>query len=143
MFYLSKEIERLTALTSYVHNGSWDYEYTEEDIKILAGVMYAENYVSGRWEMMLTGSVVLNRVLSDKFPNTIKDVVYQSNGKYEQYAGRTKRLIGSDEVKPECYELAKILLEYGPVAPPEVVFQAHFNQGNVYWEYNGEQFCYK
>ena len=124
-------------------NGNWNYKYNEEDVKILAGVMYGENYISGRWEMMLTGSVVLNRIISDKFPNTVKDVVYQIDGKYEQYAPRTKRLIGSKEVTKECYDLARILLEYGPVAPEFVVYQAHFNQGKVYWEWKGEEFCYK
>lgn len=138
-----EEIMKIKSSSTYMWNGNWNYKYNEEDVKILAGVMYGENYISGRWEMMLTGSVVLNRIISDKFPNTVKDVVYQFDGKYEQYAPRTKRLIGSKEVTKECYDLARILLEYGPVAPEFVVYQAHFNQGKVYWEWKGEEFCYK
>ena len=115
--------------------------YTQEDIDILAAVMYGENYISGRYEMMLTGSVVLNRVKSPDFPNTIKEVVYQFDGQYEQYAPRTKNLIGS-ELPAECYELAEILLKYGSIAPAEVVYQAHFNQGKVFWEWQGEEFCF-
>lgn len=138
-----EEIMKIKSSSTYMWNGNWNYKYNEEDVKILAGVMYGENYISGRWEMMLTGSVVLNRIISDKFPNTVKDVVYQFDGKYEQYAPRTKRLIGSKEVTKECYDLARILLEYGPVAPEFVVYQAHFNQGEVYWEWKGEEFCYK
>ena len=139
---LSSQIESLNDRVKYVFNGDWHYDYTEEDVELLAGVMYGENYISGRWEMMLTGSVVLNRVLSDRFPNTIKEVIYQVDGGFIQYAPRTKRLIGSAEVREECYELARLLLEYGPVAPEMVVYQAHFNQGNIYWEWKGEQFCY-
>lgn len=141
---LEEENAYLTEKSKYIYNNEWSYDYTEEDLEILAGVLYGENYTTGRWEMMLTGSVVLNRVLSPNFPNTIKDVVYQFDGGYEQYAPRTKRLIGSDEAKKftECYELASLLLEYGPVAPGFLVYQAHFNQGTVYWEWEGEEFCY-
>ena len=140
---LEEENEELKQITQYSFNGKWKYDYSEEDLDILAGVMYGENWISGRWEMMLTGSVVLNRVISKDFPNTIKEVVYQIDGGYEQYAPRTKNLIRSKEVPHECYELAKLLLKYGPICPKQVLYQAHKNQGNVYWEYNGEEFCYK
>ena len=122
-------------------------DYTESDKKILAATMYAENYISGRYEMMLTGSVVINRKNSPLFPNTIKDVVFQIDGEYEQYAKRTKNIVervlrGEETIPSECFDLAEILLKYGSIAPPNVLYQAHFNQGNVFWEWKGEQFCY-
>lgn len=145
---LESEIESLeTIISNFNESGDWDYDYTDDDIKTLAAVMYAENYISGRWEMMLTGSVVLNRVMSNKFPNTIHDVVYQKNGKYEQYAPRTKGIVervlaGTESIPHECYSLARILLDYGSVAPANVIYQAHFNQGEIFWDWNGEEFCY-
>lgn len=139
---LAYELEYYDEMEQYIYNGNWNYYYDEDDVEILAGVMYGENWISGRYEMMLTGSVVLNRVLDDRFPNNIHDVVYQIDGGYEQYAPRTKRLIGSDEVPEICYDLAKILLENGPICPNDVIYQAHFNQGEVFWEYKGEEFCY-
>ncbi len=138
---LKEENKYLTEICEYVYNGHWNYDYTQEDIDILAAVMYAENYISGRWEMMITGSVVLNRVLSRIFPNSIYEVVYQIDGKYEQYAKRTKNLIGT-QLPEECYELAEILLKYGPVVPPNVLYQAHFKQGPTFWHWKGEFFCY-
>ena len=60
---------------------TWSYEYTQEDIDILAAVMYGEEYPN-RYEMMLAGSVVLNRVKDPQFPDTIKAVVYQFDGQY-------------------------------------------------------------
>ena len=122
-------------------------DYTEDDKKILAATMYAENYISGRYEMMLTGSVVINRKNSPLFPDTIKDVVFQIDGEYEQYAKRTKNIVervlrGEETIPSECFELAEILLKYGSIAPPNVLYQAHFNQGRVFWEWKGEQFCY-
>lgn len=119
---------------------TWSYEYTQEDIDILAAVMYGEEYPN-RYEMMLAGSVVLNRVKDPQFPDTIKAVVYQFDGQYEQYAPRTKGFVGKD-LPEECYRLAEILLRYGPIAPGEVIYQAHFNQGDVFWSWQGEEFCF-
>lgn len=119
---------------------TWSYEYTQEDIDILAAVMYGEEHPD-RYEMMLAGSVVLNRVKDSRFPDTIKEVVYQIDGPFEQYAPRTKGFIGKD-LPEECYRLAEILLRYGPIAPSEVIYQAHFNQGDVFWSWQGEEFCF-
>ena len=129
------------------YNTVLESDYTDTDKTILAATIYAENYISGRYEMMLTGSVVINRKNSPLFPNTIKDVVFQIDGEYEQYAKRTKNIVervlrGEETIPSECYDLAEILLKYGSIAPPNVLYQAHFNQGNVFWEWKGEQFCY-
>lgn len=140
MSILKKNEEDIEEISEYVFNGDWNCEYAQDDIDILAAVMYGEEYPN-RYEMMLAGSVVLNRVLSPDFPNNIHDVVYQKSEKYEQYAPRTKGFIGK-ELPEECYRLAEILLQYGPIAPKNVVYQAHFNQGRVFWKWNGEEFCY-
>ena len=140
---LEDEVKTLEEIIESFNHNDWHYDYTDEDVEILAGVMYGENYISGTYEMMLTGSVVLNRVVDIRFPNTIKKVVYQKDGKYEQYAPRTKNLLGSDEVPKICYTLARILLEYGSIAPKNVIYQAHFKQGTgVFWEKDGEYFCF-
>ena len=126
--------------TIAIHTDTDPIPYTQEDIDILAAVMYGEEYPN-RYEMMLAGSVVLNRVKNPQFPDTIKAVVYQFDGQYEQYAPRTKGFIGKD-LPEECYRLAEILLRYGPIAPGEVIYQAHFNQGEVFWSWQGEEFCF-
>ena len=126
--------------TISIHTDTDFIPYTQEDIDILAAVMYGEEYPN-RYEMMLAGSVVLNRVKDPKFPDTIKAVVYQFDGQYEQYAPRTKGFIGKD-LPEECYRLAEILLKYGSIAPGDVIYQAHFNQGDVFWSWQGEEFCF-
>ena len=126
--------------TIAIHTDTDPIPYTQEDIDILAAVMYGEEYPN-RYEMMLAGSVVLNRVKDPKFPDTIKAVVYQFDGQYEQYAPRTKGFIGKD-LPEECYRLAEILLKYGSIAPGDVIYQAHFNQGDVFWSWQGEEFCF-
>ena len=126
--------------TIAIHTDTDPIPYTQEDIDILAAVMYGEEYPN-RYEMMLAGSVVLNRVKDPQFPDTIKAVVYQFDGQYEQYAPRTKGFVGKD-LPEECYRLAEILLRYGSIAPGEVIYQAHFNQGDVFWSWQGEEFCF-
>jgi hypothetical protein len=154
---LDDENKYLSEISEYIYNYGWSYDYSEYDIRLLAGVMFGECEDSGRLEQAFVGSVVLNRVLSPLFPNNVHDVVYQFDGKYEQYAPRTKRIaeavVANEPISksdadvrylPDYYfELAEILLKYGPMAPPEVVYQAHFNQGKVFWNWQGEEFCYK
>lgn len=113
-------------------------EYTTEDIMILAEVMYHENYCNGDYIMLLTGSVVLNRVKSKHFPNTIYGVIYQRG----QYA--TPKYFGTVRLPRKLYHMAEMLLERGSIAPPEVVFQSMFKQGSgIYYTERGEYFCYE
>ncbi len=53
--------------------------YTEADLRILTCIIYAEARGESYEGQLAVGSVVMNRVMSSKFPNTIYDVVYQTN----------------------------------------------------------------
>ena len=56
------------------------FPLTQENIEIMAHVMNGEagNVKNDEW-VLYYGSVVLNRVKSTQFPNTIKEVVFQRN----------------------------------------------------------------
>ena len=102
--------------------------YTDEDLEYLAKVMYCE--AGSSWitdeQQMLFGAVVLNRVASPEFPNTIKKVVLQK-GQYhpELFTKPDKR----------TYNNARRLLEgYDTGMPSSVVFQANFKQGSGVWK---------
>lgn len=62
------------------------YKYTKAEIQMLAKCVQAEagekNYES---QKMIT-KVILNRVKSGRFPNTIQEVIYQKNGKIPQFS---------------------------------------------------------
>lgn len=115
-----------------------------EDVELLAEVMYWENWytdkekLTARW----TGAVVMNRVRSKKFPNTVKDVLYQTKPCI-QY-GTTGKFF-TEKLPEECYEMARDILENGtPDVPENVVYQSQFLQGSGLWqEKNGEYFCYE
>ena len=86
---------------------------------------------------MYVGSVVLNRVKSDEFPNTIKEVVFQKG----QYACIKD---GNYYRKPtdSNWENARRLLENDSVLPDDVLFQSTCEQGvEVYLKTKYHYYC--
>lgn len=113
-------------------------KYTDEDLYYLSQCMYAEATGEGAECMLAVGSVVLNRVNSKKYPNTIKEVILQNH----QYACVGSRLWNKGADK-EAKALAKELLENGSQLPGKVLYQAQFTQGKgVYKRIGTEYFCY-
>lgn len=51
--------------------------YTEEDVKLLARLIYGESRGEPYEGQVAVGAVVLNRVESDEFPDTIEEVIFQ------------------------------------------------------------------
>lgn len=131
-------------IKSVKHIVNYIDETTKEFIhnrNLLANVIYHENWYTdkekktARW----TGAVVLNRVKSTKFPNTIEEVLYQKHP--IQYS--TTSSFFTEEIPQECYDMATELLLYGaPEVPDNVLYQATFKQGKIWKELNGEIFCY-
>lgn len=89
------------------------------------------------------GSVVINRVNSEKFPNTMAEVIFQPGQYAPTWDGNYYKEPGE-----ETKEVAKDLIENGSKIPEDVVFQAEFIQGTGEWDHklapNGvtEYFCY-
>ena len=54
-------------------------QFSKEDLKVLAGVIHCEARGETYEGMLAVGTVVMNRVISGDFPNTIKGVVFQKN----------------------------------------------------------------
>lgn len=111
----------------------------ESDRELLAQVMYWENYDNGVEAMLLTGSVVLNRVKSGEWGgDTIKKVIY-AKGQYS-----TTGYFYTKTIPDEVYSLAEKLLTEGSMAPENVVYQAMFKQGSgVYKQVGTDYFCYE
>ena len=75
------------------------------------------------------GSVILNRVASDLFPNTIYEVLHQP-GQYAPVANGTFY----NEPSEASVRIAKMLLEEGSQLPADCLFQANFEQGTGVYE---------
>ena len=107
--------------------------YTQADLDLLAHIIYAEagsSWIPDRIQL-LVGSVVLNRVESNRFPNTIKEVIYQPG----QYAPTWD---GSIYKTPDARTIknAKYLLENGSICPKNVTGQSSMVSGSgIYTTY--------
>ena len=53
------------------------YNYTEEELDLLARLIYSEGGIESYETQLKIGSVVMNRVDDPYFPNTIREVIYQ------------------------------------------------------------------
>lgn len=107
--------------------------YTQEDLDLLAHIIYAEagsSWIPDRIQR-LVGSVVLNRVESSRFPNTIKEVIYQPG----QYSPTWN---GSIYKTPDTRTInnARFLLENGSICPKNVTGQSSMISGSgIYTTY--------
>lgn len=136
MEIVSRLVASIITMSLLMANG-----YTKADVDLLAEVIYWENwYTDAEKETAYwTGAVVMNRVKSDKFPNTIEEVLYQKNP--IQYS--TTKYFITKEIPEECYEMARNILAFGtPDVPEDVLYQATFKQGKIWKQKNGEIFCY-
>ncbi len=108
-------------------------QYTQEELDLLAHIIYAEAGCTWipDWVQRMVGSVVLNRVKSRYYPNTIKEVIYQPG----QYSPTWD---GSIRKTPDQRTIAnaKYLLEHGSVCPANVTGQNSIITGSgVYQKY--------
>ena len=110
----------------------------EDNLYVLSHVINGEA-CGCSWEMKIgVGSVVINRVHSDAYPDTIRDVVFQSGQYACTWDGNYDR-----EPEEESVEAAEYLLKHGSQYPDEVVYQANFTQGSGVYEVIGNMyFCY-
>jgi len=122
-------------------------DYTEEDVMLLAQVMYAEVGIflqtqteeDAKRAHILTGSVVINRVRTGIWGDTIKDVIY-APGQYQCVDDGNI----NNEPPEEVIKWAEILLEYGPEGPDDMIFQSQFEQGtSTYDKIGNTYFCCK
>lgn len=125
---------RITEYTAVVPVRS----YTDEDLYILAHVICGEAQSYSDEEQRYVGSVVLNRVNSDRYPNTIKGVVFQKNQYTCTRDGNYYRTPTESN-----WANAKYLLENGSVLPGNVVYQSGGRQGKgVYLKTAKHYYCY-
>ena len=99
-----------------------------DDLFLLSKVMTSEagsSWLSDDWKIRV-GEVLLNRVASPEFPDTIHDVVFQCG----QYGGVNTRYFANLRPNEHMVKLALRLLEGERTMHPSVVFQAEFRQGS-------------
>lgn len=94
---------------------------TSEEIEVLARLAWREARGEGLLGMRLVIEVVLNRVLSDKFPNTVFEVLYQP-GQFAPSDGVLE--LGDITPGEDQYEAVMLAITETPILEPDVVFFA-------------------
>lgn len=109
----------------------------EDDVNMLAHLIFSE--CGSNWcteEMQyLTGSVVINRVNSEDYPNTIEDVINQK-GQYSCSSYYLQKDFDNDTI----WEIAKELIVFGTDTPANLVYQSQFKQGKEIYKHIGNQY---
>lgn len=115
----------------------------DEELMLLASLIYAEaGGVKDDKCLYYVGSVVLNRVKDEDYPDTIEGVIFQTEPCI-QYGCARKGYI-TKEPDERCIEIAEELLVNGSVLPENVVYQSERKQGSgVYEQIENVVFCYK
>lgn len=117
--------------------------YSEEDLYWLSRLIYAEagaDYCSDELQLAV-GSVVLNRVESDLYPDTIKDVIFDTKHT-QQYGCVTNGMIYR-QPDSRAIENSTKLLSFGQSIPKNVMAQSDIVfKNNIYKTIDGVVFSY-
>ena len=80
--------------------------FSDSDRYLLANLIYCEAGGESYEGQLAVGAVVMNRVLSGAFPNTISEVIYQSNQFAPVSSGRLALALANDYATDSCYQAA-------------------------------------
>ena len=114
-------------------NGSGEVKISFDDLYLLAKLICAEagsDWLSDDFRLCV-GEVVLNRVASPEFPDSISDVVYQKG----QYASAGTAAFASLVPSQACVDAALRLMQGERKMAPSVVFQSDHEQGEIFSMY--------
>lgn len=107
---LQKKLEEEIRMSRAAANGTWrsisDVTFSDGDRKLLANIIYCEAGAEPYEGKLAVGAVVINRVLSSKFPDTVVGVVYQSGQFSPARSGRLELALATDKATAACYQAA-------------------------------------
>ena len=86
-------------------------DYSEEDLKLLGAIIYCEGGYEIYEGQVAVGAVVMNRMRSELFPDTIEGVIYQKYQFGPASSGLLEKTLEGD-IKESCIEAAEDAL-YG------------------------------
>ena len=119
--------------------------YSQDDLYCLAHIINAEagDENCTHEHRIAVGSVVLNRVASDIYPDTIQDVVFQPGQYSPTWDGSY-----DEEPSEDSWAVAEMLLTEGSQLPENCLFQAEFTQGTGVYQtfktiYGTTYICYR
>ena len=107
---LQKKYEEELALSRLAKQSKWrdisEVTFEEGDRKLLANLIYCEAGGEPYVGQVAVGAVVINRVLSSRYPNTVVGVIYQNKQFSPVGSGRLALALASDKATASCYKAA-------------------------------------
>ena len=108
---LKKIIEQEKALSAAAAKATWrdisEVTFAYGDKKLLANIIYCEAGSEPYAGKLAVGAVVINRVLSSKYPDTVVGVIYQKSQFSPVASGRYELALAVDKANADCYKAAE------------------------------------
>lgn len=108
--YLRQKLAQEIALSKAAANAAWrdisEVSFSENDRYLLANLIYCEAGGEPYEGKLAVGSVVINRVLSAKFPDSVVGVIYQKKQFSPVASGRLDLALGVNKANEDCYRAA-------------------------------------
>lgn len=81
-----------------------------DDLTLMAAIIYCEAGAEPYETQLAVGAVIMNRVESGRYPNTIYDVLYQKGQFPPATNGKVARVIAQGKANASCYDAARAAL---------------------------------
>ncbi|MBQ7954473.1 MAG: cell wall hydrolase [Lachnospiraceae bacterium] len=108
--YLKKKIQEEILLSQAAANATWrdisQVKFAEGDRYLLANLIYCEAGGEPYVGQVAVGAVVMNRVLSSKYPDTVVGVIYQKSQFSPAGSGRLALALAHNKATASCYKAA-------------------------------------
>lgn len=108
--YLRQKLAEELALSKAAAEGEWrdisEITFAEGDRYLLANLIYCEAGAEPYDGKVAVGAVVINRVLSAKFPDSVVGVIYQNKQFSPVASGRLALALANNKATLECYQAA-------------------------------------
>lgn len=109
--YLKKKLEEEKALAAAAAAAAWrdisEVSFAEGDLYLLANLIYCEAGGEPYEGQVAVGAVVMNRVMSSKFPDSIIGVIYQNRQFAPVASGRLELALAVNKATASCYRAAE------------------------------------
>ena len=108
--YLKKKLAEELAMSKAAAAGEWrdisEVTFAEGDRYLLANLIYCEAGGEPYEGQLAVGSVVINRVLSGNYPDSVVGVIYQNRQFSPVASGRLELALASNKATTGCYRAA-------------------------------------
>lgn len=108
--YLRKKLAEEIAMSQAAANAAWrdisEVSFAEGDRYLLANLIYCEAGGEPYAGKLAVGSVVINRVLSSKYPDSVVGVIYQNKQFSPVGSGRLALALTENRATQSCYQAA-------------------------------------